>query len=84
MTPESARKAAERMKADSDNGVRYATPRTICKACGKRVRCRCVGGDWLNAIYPERHKNRLGFDCDGSVREVQSHELIEYKPKQKP
>lgn len=51
------------------------TPSAICKICGKQVRVRPCGGDWLNAIYPIVHK-QSGVVCDGSFREVETGNVI--------
>lgn len=52
-------------------------PSAKCRHCGKIVRVRPSGGDWLNAIYPIRHKDKNGNPCRGWTREVQTSELIE-------
>lgn len=54
------------------------TPSTICKTCGKEVRVRPAGEDWIAyAIRPIAHKNEAGKDCDGRYREIKTEDLIE-------
>lgn len=50
---------------------------TKCKHCFKIVRVKPSGGDWLNDIYPIRHKNKHGARCDGMFQEVATKDLIE-------
>jgi hypothetical protein len=49
-----------------------------CPECGKIVRIRPSGGDWLNALYVIRHKSPGGEPCAGHYsREIENHEIIE-------
>lgn len=53
------------------------TPYTICPGCGKAVRVRPAGGDWLNALYMVRHQSAPGVQCEKVYREVKTADLIE-------
>lgn len=53
------------------------TPSTICTECGKEVRLRAAGGDFLNALYPYVHKDKAGKRCEGSFREVETKDILE-------
>lgn len=54
------------------------TPAAKCPECGKIVKLRACGGDWLNALYVIRHRNQKGELCTGYyTREIKSSEIIE-------
>lgn len=46
------------------------TPSAKCPDCGKVVRVRPAGGDWLNAIHVVRHKAPDGSRCLGMVHDI--------------
>jgi hypothetical protein len=50
-----------------------------CPDCGKQVRVRPAGGDWLNALYVIRHKAPNGKRCFGHFHELKTRDLIEPK-----
>jgi len=50
-------------------------PAAPCPTCGKLVRCRAVGDDWSNAIYPVTHKDG-GAICEGSYKEIKDFASI--------
>ena len=52
-------------------------PSTICPTCGKEIRLKASGGDWLNALYPIRHMDHTGRECPGSFCEVETKNIIE-------
>jgi hypothetical protein len=47
----------------------FKRPRGICAECGKDCSTVAAYGDWLNAIYPFRHRVN-GKVCVGSFREI--------------
>lgn len=57
---------------------------TKCRGCGKIVRVKAPSGDWLGALYPIRHKNNEGKDCDWWTCEVKDKDLIEPTKGQTP
>jgi hypothetical protein len=44
--------------------------RCHCTECGKNCAAIPVGGDYLNAIYPAKHKGLDGTTCEGTWREI--------------
>jgi len=48
-----------------------------CGICGKIVRILPAGGDWTNALYPIRHKDRSGNSCRGWTVEIPTRAMIE-------
>jgi hypothetical protein len=62
------------------NSPKRKSPFTKCRFCGRNVRVRPAGGDWLNDIYPERHKNAQGENCEGRLHSLETHEITWPKP----
>lgn len=50
-------------------------PYTVCRVCGKTIRLKPSGGDWLNAVYTVRHDIKPGVRCDGMFREVDTKDI---------
>ena len=51
-------------------------PTCTCRWCGKQVRVRPVGGDWLNDVWAYCHGYSNGSYCTGSYREVKLEDVI--------
>lgn len=54
------------------------TPYAKCPECGKNVRLKPAGGDWLNDIYFIAHKNHQGATCE-NYRAVKLAQIVEPK-----
>lgn len=62
------------------NFMKRKTPSAKCPTCGKEIRIRPCGGDFLNDLYVIRHKNPSGQRCDGHYsRPITNSEIIEPK-----
>lgn len=46
-------------------------PRGICRECGREFALKATRGDWLCALYPRRHNDSTGKECEGSWIEVE-------------
>jgi hypothetical protein len=44
--------------------------RCHCTECGKNCAAIPVGGDYLNAVYPAKHKGSDGETCGGTWMEI--------------
>lgn len=45
-------------------------PKGKCVKCGKLLALSAPSGEWTNALYPRKHRNKKGDICEGTWMET--------------